>query len=66
MLIDSLGAIGIARVFSLGGKFNNLIYEHNDPFAESRELNDRAFALDHFYTKLLKLHTTFKRKKAWQ
>ncbi len=60
--LDSLGAIGIARAFSLGGKFNNLIYEHNDPFAKDRELNDKAYALDHFYTKLIKLRSTFKTK----
>ena len=60
--LDALGAIGIARVFSLGGKFNSTIYQYGDPFATHRELDDKAYSLDHFYTKLLSLHSTFKTK----
>jgi len=57
--LDSLGAIGMARCFMLGGRFGNPLYHENDPTAECRPLNDKAFTLDHFYTKLLKLHNTF-------
>jgi len=56
--LDSLGPIGIARVFMLGGKFNNVLYDVNDPFAKYRELNDKRYVLDHFYVKLLNLQNT--------
>jgi uncharacterized protein len=58
--LDALGAIGIARLFSLGGTFGSQIYNTEEPFATNRALDDKKFALDHFYTKLLSLHSTFK------
>ena len=42
----------------LGGKFNNVLYDVNDPFAKYRELNDKRYVLDHFYVKLLNLQNT--------
>ena len=44
------------------GRRNNTFYEADDPFARSgRPLDDRKFAVDHFYKKLLlieeRLHT---------
>jgi uncharacterized protein len=54
--LDSLGAIGIARTFSIGGSENRTFYDADDPFGSSgRALNDRQWTLDHFHTKLLKL-----------
>ena len=34
------------------------LFNAEDPFADARTLNDRAFALDHFQTKLLRLPDT--------
>jgi uncharacterized protein len=54
--LDALGAIGIARTFSVGGSENRPFYNPDDPCWKSgRELDDREWTLDHFQTKLLKL-----------
>lgn len=54
--LDALGAIGIARTFSVGGSENRRFYNPVDPlWKSSRELNDREWTLDHFQTKLLRL-----------
>ena len=53
--LDAIGAIGIARTFSVGAKLNRPFYNENEPFAKTRELNDKQWTLDHFYIKLLKL-----------
>jgi uncharacterized protein len=57
--LDSLGAIGIARTFMCAGKFNSAVYAVDDPFAQSRECNDKQYAIDHFYQKLLTLKERF-------
>ncbi|KHT63485.1 phosphohydrolase [Photobacterium gaetbulicola] len=56
--IDALGAIGIARCIQVSTGFNSALYATDDPFAEVRELNDKAYCIDHFYTKLFKLSAT--------
>lgn len=53
--LDALGAIGIARCFSVGGELNSRMYHPDDPFAESREIDDSKWTVDHFYEKLFKL-----------
>jgi uncharacterized protein len=54
--LDALGAIGIARTFSIGGSENRTFYNADDPFCRSdRGLDDMQWTLDHFQTKLLKL-----------
>ncbi len=54
--LDALGAIGIARTFSVGGSESRAFYNPDDPFSEyCRELNDREWTIDHFQTKLLNL-----------
>jgi uncharacterized protein len=67
--LDALGAIGIARTFSVGGSENRIFYNPADPLWKSkRDLNDREWTLDHFQTKLLRLknlmHTKTGRKMA--
>lgn len=67
--LDALGAIGIARTFSIGGSENRSFYNPKDPFHElQRELSGQDWTLDHFYKKLLKLknsmHTATARKLA--
>ena len=53
--LDALGAIGIARVFSVSGSKKRQFYQLNDPFSKNREPNDKKWALDHFFNKLLVL-----------
>jgi uncharacterized protein len=54
--LDALGAIGVARMFSVGGSEERTFYNPDDPFCRcSRELDDRQWTLDHFQIKLLKL-----------
>lgn len=54
--LDALGAIGIARMFSVGGSDNRKFYNPDDPFCRSdRNPDDLQWTLDHFQTKLLKL-----------
>src|SRR5918998_5380411 len=57
--LDALGAVGIARTFSVGGSENRTFYNPNDPFCRlNRNLDDKQWTLDHFRTKLLKLEET--------
>ena len=53
--LDALGAVGIARVFSVSGSKNRQFYQPNDPFSKNRGPNDKKWALDHFFNKLLVL-----------
>ena len=53
--LDAIGAIGIARVFSVGGTENRPFYNKEDPFCKKRSPDDKNWTLDHFYKKLLLL-----------
>lgn len=53
--LEALGAIGIARVFATGASFGAGLWHPEDPWAERRDLDDKAWSLDHFERKLLKL-----------
>lgn len=54
--LDSLGAVGIARCFAVGGRSHRAgLYAIGDPLARERELDDHAYILDHFETKLLRV-----------
>lgn len=53
--LDALGAVGLARVFYIAGALQTALYDHEDPRAENRPLDERRFCLDHFETKLFKL-----------
>jgi len=53
--LEALGAIGLARMFVVAGAMGRAILDPDDPMAEARPLDDRAFALDHLETKLLRL-----------
>ncbi len=56
--LDALGAIGIARCFSVGGALNQSLYDPDDPFCDDRPPDDDTYTLDHFYAKLLRLPNT--------
>nr|WP_275660639.1 HD domain-containing protein [Vibrio chagasii] len=62
--LDSLGAIGIARCLYVGQSFNAELYNHEDPFAEHRDLDDKHYSVDHFYVKLSKLAETMNTESA--
>ncbi|MEZ5496230.1 MAG: HD domain-containing protein [Gammaproteobacteria bacterium] len=64
--IDSIGAIGVARMMMVGGKMNCRLYQSDDPFCKEREPQDRQWTVDHFYSKLLKLNSGFHTQAAKQ
>lgn len=61
--LDAIGLIGVARTFYVAGRIGKQLYHLQDPTGIGRRLDDRQFAIDHFYTKLLKLSATFQTKK---
>ena len=63
--LDAIGAIGIARTFSVGGSENRSLYNPKDPFCESdRGLDDTRWTLDHIKKKLLILKNSMHTKTA--
>ncbi|MCO4847311.1 MAG: HD domain-containing protein [Yoonia sp.] len=56
--IEALGAIGIARCFATTGVLGGGLFHGLDPFGTDRELDDKAYAVDHFKLKLLRLPDT--------
>ena len=53
--LDAIGAIGIARVFAVGGAEKRPFYDPDDPFCKKRTPADQTWTLDHFFQKLLRL-----------
>lgn len=54
--LEALGAIGLARCFYTGGRMGGSLWDSEDPFGRSgRTLDDRAYSVDHFALKLLRL-----------
>ncbi|MCF6287833.1 MAG: HD domain-containing protein [Proteobacteria bacterium] len=64
--IDSIGAIGVARMMMTGGKMDCTLYNATDPFCITREPQDRNWTIDHFYAKLLQLNSGFHTQAAKQ
>jgi uncharacterized protein len=63
--LDALGAIGIARTFSVGGSEDRMFYNLDDPFWKTgREPDDQQWTLDHFQAKLLRLKDSMHTKAA--
>ena len=63
--LDAIGAIGIARTFSVGGSENRSLYNPTDPFYESeRQLDDTQWTLDHIKKKLIILKNSMHTKTA--
>ncbi|MCC8379005.1 HD domain-containing protein [Xenorhabdus sp. PB30.3] len=57
--LDSIGMMGVARCFYTAGRMRSGLYNAYDPLAKQREYDDRAYAVDHFYTKLFKIEAGF-------
>lgn len=53
--LDALGAIGILRCAAVNTQMKANFYDPFDPLAETRELDDKKFMLDHYFVKLFKL-----------
>jgi uncharacterized protein len=53
--LETLGAIGLCRVFSTGTLMGAAYFHSGDPWAERRELDDRAYSVDHFFRKIFKI-----------
>jgi uncharacterized protein len=66
--LDAIGAIGIARCFATSGEMKRPFYASADPFCRVHSPDDKQFAVDHFYKKLLQigdgLHTATARALA--
>lgn len=56
--LEALGAIGLARMFAVSGLMGGQLYDPEDPLAQHRPLDDRAYALDHLEVKLFPLVET--------
>ena len=57
--MDAIGMVGAARCFYIAGRMGSGLYDPADPLAHERALDDKAFAIDHFETKLFKLADGF-------
>ncbi|OWY40433.1 hydrolase [Xenophilus sp. AP218F] len=53
--MDALGAIGLARMFYTAGRMGSGLAHPLDPLGLARDLDDRAWSLDHIEVKLAKL-----------
>ncbi|MBL0311896.1 MAG: HD domain-containing protein [Holophagaceae bacterium] len=62
--LEAIGAIGLARVFATGASFGAALWHSGDPWAEARDLDDKAYSLDHFERKLLRLAAGMNTKTA--
>ena len=62
--LDSLGAIGAARCFTVSALLGRPYYHDGDLFAESRPLDDKTYAVDHFFVKLFKVAEMLQTKTA--
>ncbi|MDH3277879.1 MAG: HD domain-containing protein [Nitrosopumilus sp.] len=62
--LDAIGAIGISRVFTVGGFEKRPLHHPEDPFCKKHVPNDKLWTLDHFYKKLLKLESLMNTKTA--
>ena len=59
--LEALGAIGVFRNISTGARMGSAYFDAEDPWARSRPLDDKAYSVDHFFVKLLRLPASFLR-----
>jgi len=53
--LDGLGAVGLARMFYIAGRMGSALAHGSDPLALDRQLDDKAYSLDHIEAKLARL-----------
>ncbi|MFT7583290.1 MAG: hypothetical protein ACI9MR_004977 [Myxococcota bacterium] len=58
--LEAVGVIGVFRTISTGTLMGAKYFDSSDPWAAKRPLDDYAFSIDHFFTKLLTLHETMR------
>jgi uncharacterized protein len=58
--LDALGALGVLRTASTGARMGAGYFHPEDPWARGRDLDDRAWSVDHFFRKLLRLPATMR------
>jgi uncharacterized protein len=56
--LEALGVIGLFRTISTGVRMGAHYFDADDPWATDRPLDDRAYSVDHFFTKLFRLPET--------
>lgn len=56
--LEALGVLGLFRTISTGTRMGARYFHADDPWAEDRALDDLAYSVDHFTTKLLRLAPT--------
>ena len=59
-----IGAIGVMRAFSSTGTMKRPFYHLQDPFCEKRDPQPLQYALDVFYTRLLRVQERLNTKTA--
>lgn len=64
--LDAIGMVGAARCFYIAGRMGSALYDPLDPLAEQRPLDDKAYAIDHFETKLFRLADGFQTEAGQQ
>lgn len=62
--LDALGAIGLARLFSINTQLGVAFYDHEDPFAQKRSLDDKLYGIDHIFIKLEKISKSMNTQSA--
>ena len=62
--LDGLGAIGIARCFTVSGLLARPYYCEGDMLAERRAPDDSLYAIDHFFVKLFRTAETLQTASA--
>lgn len=62
--LEATGAIAIMRTFASTGQMHKPFYRADDPFCAERAPNPHEYALDLFYTRLLKIQERCHTKKA--
>lgn len=56
--LEALGVLGVFRTISTGARMSAAYFHADDPWATARALDDRAYSVDHFATKLFRLPAT--------
>lgn len=62
--LDAIGAIGIARCLSTGAELKQAFYQEQDPFAQSRPLDEGRYTVDHSYQKSLRIAAAIRTRSA--